>query len=246
MSIVPSISRVQRVRHELKIRELQVVRAETLSPHFRRIVFSGDDLAGFISASFDDHIKLILDSSDGASVRRDYTPRHYDAARQELALDFCLHEAGAASDWAAQASAGDMASIGGPRGSFVIPLDYDWHLLVGDDTALPAIARRLEELPAGVKAVVVLHIADTADRRLPATRAELTVHWCDHADAVLTQMQSIALPDGEGYAWCAGEASMVAAARRILIDEKHHPRSAIRAAAYWKRGSNGHHENLDD
>ena len=50
---------------------------------------------------------------------------------------------------------------------------------------------------------------------------------------------------GDGYAWCAGEAACMAALRRELVDVKGHPRESIRAAAYWKRGATGHHENLE-
>ena len=50
--------------------------------------------------------------------------------------------------WAAQATRVQRATIGGPRGSLVVAPDHDGHLLVGDGTALPAVTRRLEELPA--------------------------------------------------------------------------------------------------
>src|SRR6185369_9649473 len=104
-------------------------------------------------------------------VRRDYTPRRYDAAAGELTIEFALHGDGPAARWAAQAAPGQRATIGGPRGSFVIPLDYDWHLLVGDESAMPAIARRLEELPAGATAIVILQVRDAADRRALQTSA---------------------------------------------------------------------------
>ena len=135
--------------------------------------------------------------------------------------------------------------IGGPRGSFVLPTDYVWHLLIGDDTALPAVARRLEELPAGARAIVRMMVADVADRRLPASAAEVDVQWFDSTDALLASARGLALPAGAGYAWCAGEAATTAALRRILVVEKGHSRHAIRAAAYWKRGAIAHHENLD-
>jgi len=65
--------RVQRVRHEIKRRELQVARVARISPHFQRITFAGEALADFISASFDDHIKLILPDGSDAPPMRDYT-----------------------------------------------------------------------------------------------------------------------------------------------------------------------------
>ena len=124
-------------------RELKVLRVESPSPKLRSLTLGGPALAGFISASFDDHLKLLLDGGGTEPVRRDYTPRHYDAAAGELTIEFALHGDGPAATRAAQAEPGQSVAIGGPRGSLVIDLDHDWHLLVGDETALPAIARRL-------------------------------------------------------------------------------------------------------
>ncbi|HEY9065322.1 MAG TPA: siderophore-interacting protein, partial [Burkholderiaceae bacterium] len=143
-STTSAARRVQRVRHEIKRRELQVARVARVSSHVRRITFAGAALADFVSASFDDHIKLILpDAATGTPAMRDYTPRRVDTAACELDIEFALHGDGPAATWAAQARPGDRATIAGPRGSFVVPLDYDWHLLIGDETALPAVARRL-------------------------------------------------------------------------------------------------------
>lgn len=237
---------VQRVRHEIKRRDLQVVRVDALSPHFQSITFVGDSLTDFVSASFDDHVKLFLDGDGAEPVRRDYTPRRFDAAACELTIEFALHGDGPAANWAAQAAPGQRATIAGPRGSFVIPLDFDWHLLVGDETALPAIARRLEELPAGVKAIVLLQVSDEADRRSLASAADLSVHWIAEADDLVSAVRALELPGGDGYAWCAGEASAMATLRRVLVEEKGLDRHAIRAAAYWKRGAVAHHENIEE
>jgi NADPH-dependent ferric siderophore reductase len=140
---------------------------------------------------------------------------------------------------------GSQATIAGPRGSFIIPTDYEWHLLVGDETALPAIARRLEELPAGTQAIAVLQVRDPADRRTLQSAADLQLTWVDDTDALIAAIRALPLPAGEGYAWCAGEAAAMATLRRVLVDEKGHDRHAIRAAAYWKRGATAHHENLN-
>lgn len=240
-----SPSRVQRVRHELKRRELTVARVSTPSPHFRSITFSGDSLADFVSASFDDHVKFILNPGSEAMVARDYTPRRFDAAARELTLEFALHGDGPVADWAAQAAPGQQVMVGGPRGSFIIPTDYDWHLLAGDETALPAISRRLEELPAGVRALVLVLLGDAADRRALASAADVQVQWLDASQSLAAAVRALALPGGEGYAWCAGEAATMAELRRVLVEEKGHSRHAIRAAAYWKRGAVAHHENLE-
>lgn len=159
-------------------------------------------------------------------------------------IEFALHGDGPAANWASTASVGQRVTIAGPRGSLVIPADYEWHLFVGDETALPAIARRLEELPAGAR-VVVLAQVDESDRRAFATAAQLTVEWFDEPEQLTEAVRALELPAGEGYAWCAGEARAMAAVRRILVDDKGHDRHAIRAAAYWKLGAVAHHENLE-
>ncbi len=245
MTTVLSPRRVQRIRHELRRRDLVVLRVQDLSPGFRSVTFGGDDLAGFVSASFDDHVKLMLDPGGAEPVRRDYTPRHHDAAAGELMIEFALHGAGPAADWAAQARPGQRATVGGPRGSFVIPTDFDWHLLAGDTSALPAVARRLEELPAGTRAVVVLDVPDAADRRALPSAAEVSVTWVAGSAALLAAVRALALPAGDGYAWCAGEAGAMAALRRLLVEDKGVAAHAIRAAAYWKQGAVAHHENLE-
>ncbi|HEY8359130.1 MAG TPA: siderophore-interacting protein [Ramlibacter sp.] len=242
---IPTTTRVQRLRFEPKRRELEVLRVERLGTHFVGVTFTGEALADFHSASFDDHVKFIVPGGDGAPVMRDYTPRRFDAQARELTIEFALHGAGAAAEWAGQARPGQRVSVAGPRGSFVVPMDYAWHLLVGDDSALPAIARRLEELPAGARAIVVAQVADAGDRRAFESRADIDVQWVAQPQQLVDAVRALALPAGEGYAWCAAESGIAAALRRVLVDEKGHDRHAIRAAAYWKRGAVAHHENLD-
>jgi NADPH-dependent ferric siderophore reductase len=264
--LAPSRS-VLRVRHPLHVRRLQVLHSRRLSPHFVRVSFGGTELEGFVSASFDDHLKLMLPATPGAELvlpvpgpegmalppgaprplMRDYTPRRYDAAAGELLIDFVLHEGDApAADWAAQALPDQEVGIGGPRGSFVVALNWDWHLLIGDETALPAICRRLEELPAGAQATVLVETGEAADRLAIDTRADLQLHWLlrGQGDGLAAATERLHLPAGEGYAWAAGEAAAIAATRRVLVDTHSLPKERIRASAYWKRGASAHHETL--
>jgi NADPH-dependent ferric siderophore reductase len=112
-------------------------------------------------------------------------------------------------------------------------------------SAFPAVARRLEQLPAGTRAIVVLQAADAADRREFRSAANVGLTWVATDAERLSTVRALVLPAGDGHAWCAGEAACMAAPRRELVDVKGHPREAIRAAAYWKRGATGHHENLE-
>jgi NADPH-dependent ferric siderophore reductase len=263
---------VHRVRHPLKFRLLQVKQVRALTPHLIRVTFTGDDLHDFVSASFDDHIKVFFPEPgadkptlpeagpDGPvfpagqrPTARDFTPRRFDREARELDIEFAMHEAGPAANWAAQAKVGQYLGIGGPRGSLVIPTAFDWHLLVGDDTALPAIARRLEELPAGTRAAAVIEVADPSAQIEFTTQAELHLVWCYRSEAgergaaLLQAVRDVYLPeDGEGYVWAAGESATMRAVRQHLCSERGVDKSRIRAASYWKQGAQAVHESLDD
>jgi NADPH-dependent ferric siderophore reductase len=235
---------VRRVRHELKLRELEIAAIDGLSPGFIAITFRGEALADFISQSFDDHVKLMFDGAGGEQVRRDYTPRRFSREARELVIEFALHGSGAASDWARAAKVGDRLLVGGPRGSMIVPLELGWHLLVGDATALPAISRRLEQLPDGSRAFVLV-LADEADRRAFASRASVDVCWARSGEELLAALEGQALPAAEtGFAWGGGEASLMAQVRRVLL-EKGVPREHMRVSAYWKQGVAEHHETLE-
>ena len=86
MHPTPATRRVERVRHELKRRELAVVAVERLSPGFVAVTFAGDSLADFVSLSFDDHVKFMIEHG-GEPVRRDYTPRSFSTAQRRLTTD---------------------------------------------------------------------------------------------------------------------------------------------------------------
>lgn len=264
---------VQRVRHALKMRLLHVVRTRHISPQLLRVTLTGADLHGFVSASFDDHVKVFFPEPgqdkpvlptvgpEGISMppgvprppARDYTPRRYDAAANELDIEFVLHGDGPASTWAAQARPGQFIGVGGPRGSFVVSMDFDWHLLIGDDTALPAIARRIEELPATARVIALIEVAD-ATARIPLPQREgVSVRWLHRngvpaGDAALLEQaaRDVELPAGEGYVWAAAESAAAKAVRRVMVEERGIAKTRIRASSYWKRGASAVHETHDD
>lgn len=244
MQVLQPVRRVERVRHELRSREVTVAHIEPLGSEFIRIEFGGDSLADFVSLGFDDHVKFIIEDKHGEVVRRDYTPRRFDPVRRLLTIDFAIHGEGMASDWARQAVIGRSAVIGGPRGSMVVPLDYGWHLLAGDATAAPAIARRLAELPAHSHAIVVVQLEDLAALELEQVLAPVELRHVASSDELIAALRAMPIPEGEGYAWAAGEASVMKRVRECLLVEKAHPQVAMRVAAYWKRGASDHHEEL--
>jgi NADPH-dependent ferric siderophore reductase len=239
------VRRVVRVRHEPRRRELDVAAVDRLSPGFLGITFTGESLADFVSDSFDDHVKFLVPDAGGTLVGRDYTPRRFSRADRTLRIEFAMHGDGHVDRWARQAAVGQRVTVGGPRGSMIIPTDYAWHLLAGDSSALPAICRRLEDLPADAHAIVVVHAAEE-DRRELSSAARLEIRWVSTAEALVTAIRELPLAAGEGFAWAAGEAAVMARLRQVLLQDRHHPREAMRVASYWKRGASAHHETLDD
>lgn len=237
--------RVQRVRHEIRQREVEVVGIRPVGANFISITFQGEALHDFVSASFDDHVKFTFNDAAGEMIRRDYTPRHVDRDRRELTIEFVRHGDGKASEWARQATVGQRAVIAGPRGSMIIPPDYDWHLLAGDSTAFPAIRRRLQELPATARAIVVAMADDDADRCGFDSNAQLDLHWVSSPDELSAALSAMQLPEGEGFAWCAGEASLMARLREILRSGKGIAKESMRVSAYWRHGASNYHEQLD-
>ncbi|MGY8525488.1 siderophore-interacting protein [Paracidovorax citrulli] len=263
---------VHRVRHPLKIRPVQVLRIERKAPSLLCVTFTGEALDDFVSASFDDHVKVFLPAAgqdepvlptmgpDGLvfaedaprPFARDYTPRRHDPARRELDIEFVLHGDGPGATWATQAQPGQRLGIGGPRGSFVIPAGFDWHLLAGDEAALPAIARRLEELPAHARAIALIEVESEADRLALAgpsiAAGNANVQWVlrNQGQSLVKALEALSLPEGEGFVWAGGEAAAMRALRTCLAVAKGVDKRRMRVSSYWKQGAVGVHETLDD
>ncbi|MBQ1784198.1 MAG: siderophore-interacting protein [Gammaproteobacteria bacterium] len=237
-------TRIQRIRHDLHYRPVVVARVAPLSPSFVSITFTGDALADFRSDSFDDHVKFMFKDPGGESLMRDYTPRHVDLLRRELTIEFALHGDGMAANWARQAQVGDEAIIAGPRGSVIVPMDYDWHLLIGDSTALPAIHRRISELASGQRILVLAQVDHPEDRRQFDSDSALDIQWVTDHEALLEATAALPWPQGEGFVWAAGESSTMMKLRTLLTENKQHPPEAMRIAVYWRRGKANVHEQL--
>jgi len=227
---------------------------EPLAPQMLRIVLGGEELAGFTSLGFDDHVKVFVPGEGAGPVARDFTPRRFDPEKSELWLDFFLHEAGPATAWAAQATPGQSIEIGGPKGSAVIEMqDIDLHVLIGDETALPAIGRRLEELPANARALALIETEHGADRPALSTRADLEVAWVSRdleaaspAGELITALRRLHFPLDRCFAWIAHETQVARAIRAHLRDERGMNKKWIKAAGYWQRGASGTHQAISD
>jgi NADPH-dependent ferric siderophore reductase len=239
---------INRVRRETRRRGLTVTAVEHLTPNMRRIHFTSPDLHDFDSGSPDDHIKLFLPAADGSGqgCMRDYTPRAFDPQARTLVVDFALHDAGPATAWALGAGVGDTLDIGGPRGSTIVTDDFDWYLLIGDETALPAIGRRVEELRPGVAVTTVVVVDSAAEHQTFETRADWRPIWISRDERSVTDdvlvidaLAACPLPAGDGYVWIAAEALAARAIRAHVTDVVGHPQAWLRSSGYWVRGEPG-------
>ncbi|MFK2879448.1 siderophore-interacting protein [Rhodanobacter hydrolyticus] len=246
----------QRLRHDVVLRTLAVARVERITPHMQRVTFGGAELRGFHSAAPDDHVKLFFPNRHGELVppslgaqglefpsgrepspMRDYTPRHHDAARGELVIDFVLHGDGPAARWAEQAAPGQWIAAGGPRGSHVIANDFDHYVLVGDETALPAISRWLEEMPPGMHATALIEVPEIADRQTLFSQARVDIQWFgrDAAEGGSLEQALHELPaiEGDRFWWIATESDRARTMRQSL-EQRGIPKDWIKATGYWK------------
>ncbi len=215
----------------------EVIRREQLSDHFVRLVLAlgqGLDGAGtFTSTGIPD--EWVALTVPGQFQTRYYTVRSWDAVAHELTLDVVVHEHGLVTEWAAGDCVGDTVTISEPRGSFAMPADAGWLLLVGDLTALPAMARIIESSPG----VPVTAWAEIPDGPLP-DYVDAAVTWVpiphDAETATAAIVEGIEWPEGDGYFWMAGESAQMRAIRKHLMREVKLPTSAYDVMGYWRGG----------
>jgi NADPH-dependent ferric siderophore reductase len=240
-----------------------VVRTKRLSPTFMRVTLGGGDLANFVPVGPDTFVYVLLPPYGRAELTIDasftwelykemaegerpsgayYTVRAHRADVAEVDLDMVLHgDNGSGSAWAARAQPGDPVALWGPRALYdSLPTD-DWQLLVGDETALPAISAILESLDADSRAMAVIEVARRADEHVFATRADADIHWVHRGNAeagtssvLVEQVRALELPAGRGYAWGGGESRSMTAVRRYLRDTCCLAATDVCVVAYWR------------
>lgn len=240
----------------------RVVSTERLTPSMVRVVLGGGDLDGFRMVDATDAYVNLAFAPEGASygapfdcarvreeqpreewpARRRFTVRRWDDAAHELTIDFVVHgPEGVAGAWAESACTGEVLVLEGPAGGYRPDPSADWHLLVGDESALPAIAASLETLPEDALAVVRL-VGDGPKHELPlASRATVDVEWrhrsgsADDADLLLAAVAELSFPPGQVHAFVHGEAEEIRSVRRHLLTERGLSRSSMSCSPYWRR-----------
>ncbi|RMB86687.1 siderophore-interacting protein [Streptomyces shenzhenensis] len=247
-------------RKPRKPHSAQVVRTERLTPHMQRVVLGGAGLADFAADTCTDHYVKLLFPAGGATypepfdmeriraefpreqwpVTRTYTVRGWDAEHRELTLDFVVHgDEGLAGPWALRVRPGETVWFMGPGGAYAPDTRADWHLLAGDESALPAIARALETLPPGARAHAFVEVSGPEEEQ--KIDSDVPVVWLHRGDrpvgdALVEAVRALEFPAGRVHAFVHGEAGFVKELRRLLRVEYAIPREDLSISGYWRLG----------
>lgn len=219
-----------------------------LTPRMTRVRLTGQSLAG-IAAVPGQTIKVYFpDLLDARPVSRDYTVRDFDPEGPSLDVDFVLHGAGPAADWARRAQPGEMLEFLGPSGRYRPDPHADWHLFAGDETALPAIQAYVAMLPAGARVLLYIEVADPAEQQPMPGPARPAVYWLHRDDRepgsstlLDDALRAAQLPPGQGRIWLAGHTPTVRRIRAHLLNERGIDRSALYVKGFWDRAKAAAH-----
>ncbi|MGQ0617184.1 MAG: siderophore-interacting protein [Acidimicrobiia bacterium] len=233
---------------------------EHLGPRLARVTLAGPDLDGFAVDGPAASLRLLLPSPgtdelvmptwdgnefllpDGRRPTiRTFTPCRVDPVALEVELEIVVHGGGVASEWAASAEPGLPAALSGPGRGYAVDPDAPGHLLVGDETAVPAIVQLLDALPPGHPVQVHIEIADADGRRALGAGGDAVVGWhtlpsgAPPGDALVAAVRGADLAPGTRL-WVAGEAAAVQKIRRHLFEDRGLPRAHATVRGYWKHG----------
>lgn len=257
------------------VHTFEVVRSEPLTPHLVRVVLGGGGFDTFTPNDFTDaYVKVVfvkegvhvdaleqpltLDSFNSLPVDhrpmvRTFTVRSVDPDRREISIDFVVHgEHGVAGPWAAAATPGQPAYLMGPSGAYAPDPAADWHLLAGDEAALPAIGAALEGLPNNAIGKAFIEVAGPEDEIPLTAPAGVEVTWIyrggradlvpedqagDNAPLIAAVKEAAWLP-GQVQVFIHGEAQTVMHNLRPYIRKERgvEAKWAASISGYWRRG----------
>jgi NADPH-dependent ferric siderophore reductase len=239
-------------------RVLQVRRTEQLTPHLVRVVAGGDDVAGIPSSDHTDRYAKLLFAPAGSALRppfdlaalrtalpaeelpaqRTYTVRRVDPAAGEVWIDFVVHGSdGVAGPWAAAAVPGDDLVISGIGSGYAPDPAAAFHLLAGDESAVPAIAAALEALPADARGVAVIEVEGAADELALSAPTGVGIEWVHrHSTTLPGALGSLPVPPAGTQAFVHGERGAMKELRALLLETWRIPRDRLSLSAYWALG----------
>ncbi|GAA4904175.1 siderophore-interacting protein [Stackebrandtia albiflava] len=246
--------------------ELRVLRTEWRTPHMVRLVLGGVGVAAFQANDFTDQYVKLLFAPEGVTypepfdleaiqadrprtewpVKRTYTVRQFQPHLGELTIDVVCHgDRGVAGPWAARAVPGDVVRLLGPGGAYAPRPEADWHVMIGDESALPAIAASLERVPMDVPVQVLLQVSDPDEEQKLESPGDVSVTWlfrdraatADPRDEWMRAVRAMSFPDGNGQFFVHGEAETVMKRiRPYLLNECGVPRDRLSISGYWRHG----------
>lgn len=257
------------MRSSRKVVLAEVRAVRELSAHMRRITLQLDDLAGYVHEGPDqlvrvffplDHQRVpVLPPGDDwwpanqalpEDIRppiRNYTVRRFDPTRREVDIDFVLHgDVGPGTRWGTSARPGDRIGLLSDGCGYVEPAGTTARILVADESALPAVGAIVESLPAGAKASVFVEVYGPAEEQRFETAADVDVTWIHRGHGAdgsgaraVERLAGHPVAAAGLYAWVSGEAGLVKAVRRHLVD-RGVPKKKIYFCGYWlhKRNDN--------
>lgn len=232
------------------------------TPNYARLVLGGEGLDGFAPPEGTDSYVNVAIPPEGAEYtapfdldslkdlpreqrpyRRRYTVRAWDPEARELTLEIVVHgDSGAGSRWVNGARVGDALVFTGPAGNYRPDPDADWYLLVGDESALPAIAASLEAISTDKKVVVRL-VCDGAEHQLPlVSPGDLDLAWvhrdyrASNDEILAAAVRDLDFPTGHVDAFVHGEAAETRAVRMHLIADRGVGAEQLSCSPYWRRG----------
>jgi NADPH-dependent ferric siderophore reductase len=223
---------------------LSVVRTERLTPHLVRVVLGGESFDEFESNDkTDKYVKMQFTDPDGHPVTRTYTVREVNSSQRTISIDFVVHgDEGLAGPWAAAAQPGDIAVISNPGGGYAPDPTADWHLLVGDEAALPAIASALDALPETARGVAFIETYSVSDVLELTAPAGVDVRWllrgASRAGETTLLADAVAehsWPDGRVQVFAHGERGAMKQLRDVFKD-RGVTRAQLSLSGYWAFG----------
>jgi NADPH-dependent ferric siderophore reductase len=244
-----------------------VIRSERITPHMQRVVLGGpafDQFAERTNAHTDKYAKLTfvhpaspaqetLDvdalkatlPQDQWPVVRTYTVRSVDLVARELTIDFVVHgDEGVAGPWAAASKPGDVLHLTGPGGAYSPRSDVDWHLLIGDEAALPAISSAIEAMPFGMRATAFIEVDGPAEEQKIDSAGDVDIVWLHRngapagsTDLLGDAVKSMDWPAGSVQVFMHGEAGLLKSLRAHLLTERGVDKSLASISGYWRVGN---------
>ncbi|MET8557227.1 siderophore-interacting protein [Streptomyces sp. NPDC004959] len=244
---------------------LEVRGRESLSPGFARVTLGGPGIRHLVPAGADQAVRLFFPREGQSGLRmptasneawmaqvllmpkasrpwvRNLTIRSLRPEDQELDIEFALHDGSPMTAWVSRVRPGDAAGIFDLGTMYRPPAHARGRLLVGDESALPAILSILDSDPDASPADVFVEVAAAHDIRSVPTPPGVRVHWLSRDDErpgvrVLEAVRAAELPEGPFYAWVAGESRLATTVRRHLVGDRGVPKRDVTFCGYWRLG----------